>query len=231
MFNFARLAKAPPAAKPILTLFHNPSSSLSNHLLHRLAKPTSRYILDVRHNKLPLYQTYKFVHEECMNVHPQNARGFEHVFPAFLRSTGHTFCNAQVKRQAKQKQFVGDIDSVSEEEYIDKVKGATESLLVPFVVDWENKLVAVDDDGLDKIMANYYSCGTQNSSITYSPDRPGLIGNRGDTWKNQQQYGSNHQMSHDMLHLSHQLGASPQMLAAAMMCAVHPHVAEFADLF
>lgn len=102
-----------------------------------------------------------------------------------------------------------------------KVVGAEKALLVPFVVDWTNKLVAVDDEGLDKIMANYSSCGLQSSSHVYKPEEAELI-------SEQKQW-----QSPSLLNPKLQAGpgAVPQAHAAAVIYAVHPHAAEFADLF
>lgn len=212
MLRFARLLTVP--AKPTLTIFHNTNSKISRHLLGRLAKHDSRYLLDLRVNKLPLYRTYHFIHEECMNVHPQNARGFEKIFPALL-SKDHLFCDVEVKKSAKQKQFVPDMDLVSENSYLDKVAHHTPDELAPFVVDWANQLVAVDDEGLDRIMANYYSCGMQGSSVKHEHIGPDI---------------EKSEPSEVPLRLRKFAGSSRSQ-AAAMVYAVHPHVAEFADLF
>lgn len=150
-----------------------------------------------------------------MNMHPQNTTSFEKIFPALLASPGHLFCDVTVKRESKQKQFVPDLDLVSENQYLDLLAEHSARELTPFVVDWNNQLVATDDEGLDRIMHNYYSCGMQKSSMIH--DDTGL----------------------DII--SKSAGAAPVTTtkssgfsheqAAAMMYAVHPHVAEFADLF
>lgn len=211
-----------PAAT--LTLFHNSNSRLSNHLLERLFNHESRYLLDVRTNKLPLYETYRFIHEECVNMHPQNARSFERVFPALLASPEHLFCDRQVKHKSRKKQFVPDLELVQENNYLDKVSVRQALELSPFVVDWANKLVAVDDEGLDRIMQHYLSCGTQNSAKVHfptdtdnicAPSMPGTGIPRpltAPTFSRTKAYNLKEQ-------------------SAPMMCAVHPHVAEFADLF
>lgn len=214
MLRFARLITG--KSTPTLTLFHNTNSRLSLHLLERLAIHDSRYLLDVRTNKLPLYKTYAFIHEECMNVHPQNNRSFERIFPALLASPTHLFCNAEVKRGAKQKQFVPDLELVDESSYLDKVALHAPEELSPFVVDWANKLVAVDDDGLDTIMRNYYSCGMQKSSKVHLPQ------------------GNDFIVSHPK---PAPVAAQPKPAPAASTSTynsircVHPHIAEFADLY
>lgn len=205
------------SASPTLTFFHSSNSKLSHHLLGRLAKHDLRYLLDVRLDKLPLYGTYHFIHEECMNVHPQNTRLFERIFPALLASPGHLFCDVAVKKHAKQKQFVPDLDVLSEDAYLDKVAHHAALELSPFVVDWANRLVAVDDDGMDRIMQNYYSCGIQSSRMQHEA------------------LGSD-RLREDAPVLrpvacNSNSFALKRTRAASVMCAVHPHVAEFADLF
>lgn len=201
MLRFARTVTG--STSPTLTFFHNSNSKLLHHLLGRLARHNERYTLDVRLDKLPLYGTYHFIHNECINVHAQNSRAFEKIFPALL-SSSHTFCDMEAKKASKQKQFVPDLDLVSEDAYLDKVAHHTAAEIAPFVVDWGNKLVAVDDDGLDRIMRNYYSCGLQESSMVHETDGPDRV-----------------KVPKKTVKRSH----------AALLSAVHPHVAEFADLF
>lgn len=145
-----------------------------------------------------------------MNVHPQNARGFERIFPALLLSN-HTFCDTEAKYTDKQKRFVPDMDLVSENHYLDKLEHTTVAQMAPFVVDWQNQLVAVDDDGLDRIMANYYSCGMQGSSVVHDHSGPDIV--------------------EDVKEPPISRRFTTRTKAAAMAYAVHPHVAEFADLF
>lgn len=205
--SFSRAA----TAQPMVTFFHKPNSKLSNHLLERLSS-NSRYTLDVRSNKLPLYRTYRFVHEECINIHPQNTKAFEAVFPSLLASN-HLFCDHEVKNNAKNKQFIADLDLESEADYLEKISTHTVADLRPFAIDWENRLLAYNDEGLDRIMQNYYQCGTQKSKMEhlhvgcdfaevdaaqFPPEKPNNV---------------NHAHS------------------AAMLYMVHPHMAEFADLF
>ena len=213
MLSFSRLITG--RASATLTFFHNSNSKLSNHLLSRLIKHDSRYILDVRTNKLPLYRTYSYIHEECMNVHPQNARSFEKIFPALLASPGHLFCDVAVKNELKKKQFVPDLDLVSENQYLDLLAEHSAKELTPVVVDWSNQLVAVDDEGLDRIMHNYYSCGMQKSSMIHEKSDLDVISTK----------------SAPVVTTNKSSGFTHHHQAAAMMCAVHPHVAEFADLF
>lgn len=210
-------------AKPTVTFFHNSNSKLSNHILSRLTRHDTRYLLDIRKNKLPLYRTYHFIHEQCMNVHPQNARSFERIFPALLASPSHLFCDVAVKKELKQKQFVPDLDLLSEDHYLDLVAAHSAKELTPFVVDWNNQLVAIDDEGLDRIMHNYYSCGMQKSSMIHDNAGHDVIDTAapGGSAPSMESLPSSFKGS----------GVSRRTQAAAMMYAVHPHVAEFADLF
>lgn len=204
--SFSRSAMA----QPMVTFFHKPNSKLSNHLLERLAS-NSRYSLDVRSNKLPLYRTYRFLHEECMNIHPQNAKAFEAVFPNLLASN-HLFCDHEVKRNSKRKQFVLDLDLESESDYLRKLS-ALEADMKPFVIDWENRLLAYNDEGLDRIMQNYYSCGTQKSKMEHLPV--------GCDFAEVDEADISRAKPNNKTHVQ----------SAAMLYMVHPHIAEYADLF
>ncbi|KAM9896893.1 hypothetical protein OXX80_007394 [Metschnikowia pulcherrima] len=232
MLRFARLITG--SASPTLTIFHNSNSRLSHHLLERLAIHDSRYLLDVRTNKLPSYETYSFIHEECMNVHPQNNRSFERVFPALLASSSHSFCNVEVMTKSKVKQFVPDLELVDKASYSDKIALHSASEVSPFVVDWANKLVAVDDQGLDTIMQNYYSCGMQKSSKVHLPAESDSIHIASASGANS---GSNSPFNSSIGPLqvacgksfAHSAGAAATVNATRFM--VHPHIAEFADLY
>lgn len=199
------------AALPMVTFFHKPNSKLSNHLLERLSS-NSRYSLDVRLNKLPLYRTYRFVHEECINIHPQNAKAFEAVFPSLLASN-HLFCDHEVKNTSKNKQFVSDLDLQSETDYLNKISTHTVADLKPFIIDWENRLLAYNDEGLDRIMQNYYSCGTQKSRMEHL--------HVGCDYAEVDAAQVRAEKSNNAKHAQ----------SAAMLYMVHPHMAEFADLF
>lgn len=224
MLRFARLITG--SASPTITIFHNTNSRLSSHLLERLVTHDSRYILDVRSNKFPLYGTYSFIHEECLNVHPQNNRSFERIFPALLESTSHLFCDIEVKTNAKVKQFVPDLELVDKMSYLDKIACHSAKELSPFVVDWENKLVAVDDGGLDTIMQNYYSCGMQKSSKEHSPETTDSI---------LQGSGSGTDPIFNTAAASSRPTCSSQHILTSLstlaLYAVHPHIADFADLY
>lgn len=157
-----------------------------------------------------------------MNVHPQNASGFEKVFPTLLASPHHLFCDREVKHKLKQKQFVPDLELVHENIYLDKVAAHRALELSPFVIDWANKLVAVDDDGLDRIMHHYRSCGMQTSLKVHHPSESDQI-------QTPSEPGSG--ILHPFTLPAPARAASIKELSTSMMCAVHPDVAEFADLF
>lgn len=207
MFRFVH--KVIGSTTPTVSLFHNTNSKLSHHLLERLATHDLRYLLDIRTNRLPLYDTYLFIHEECVNVHPQNSRAYEAVFPTLLQLT--LFCPQAVKDSAKLRQYVPDLELVSKQTYTDLCAQHRPAELRPFVVDWANKLVAVDDKGLDTIMQNYYSCGIQNSTRQHLADGSDSITPAGSG----KAPGSG-------------TGASS---SHSLRFMVHPHVAEFADLY
>lgn len=129
-----------------------------------------------------------------------------------------------MKQQSKQKQFVPDLELVHENTYLDKVAIHEALELSPFVVDWANKLVAVDDDGLDRIMHHYFSCGTQNSVKVHRPTETDFI-------HAPPASGSGTLRPFTAPAFARSKANAIKEQSASMMCAVHPHVAEFADLF
>ncbi|OBA21172.1 hypothetical protein METBIDRAFT_40791 [Metschnikowia bicuspidata var. bicuspidata NRRL YB-4993] len=229
MLRFARLITG--SASPTITLFHNTNSKLSHHLLERLTIHKSRFLLDVRQNRLPLYETYSFIHQECMNVHPQNNRSFERIFPALLASPSHLFCNVEVKTKSKLKQFVPDLELVNESSYLDNIALHNATELSPFVVDWANKLVAVDDEGLDTIMQNYYSCGMQKSSKVHLPEGSDSIHQGPDSGNSPIFNSPKISLQETCGPQYNQSAAAAAAAATAARCVVHPHIAEFADLY
>lgn len=72
----------------------------------------------------------------------------------------------------------------------------------PLIIDYNNKLVANDEESFNRIMMNYLSCGIQHADKAELPYRL--------------QYNSNNKNKVDEI-------PQPDL--------VHPHVAEFADLF
>lgn len=228
MFNFSNLARLTGFARsasrsvsgsqPTITLFHNTKLPHSHHLLKRLQERPTQYRLDVRTDQLPLYLTYHFIHEKCINVHPQNARGFERIFPSLLALLNHTFCDREVIRNSKTKQFVPDIDLVLEQMYLDKVANHNAQKVPPFAVDWVNQLIAVDDESLNRVFANY--------NLTH------IVKHGAEKLKGSAVLA----LEKDPLpEINFNCVATDtftsRALAAAMACAVHPHIAEFADLF
>lgn len=199
--------------KPTLTLYHNAHLKLLHHLLSRL-KNKLAFRLDIVANQVPDYNVYKFLHEQC-NVHPQNAKCFEHVFPALLH-LDHTF-DEYAARGDKRRQFVPDLELMEVHEYKARVDCHKPAEVKPFVVDWINKLVAADDKSLDTILANHRSCGMQTSPMVHvAGHEPDIVVPATVT-------------PAESGHVS--CGRGRASTTAAMAYLVHPHVAEFADLF
>lgn len=217
--GFARSAGRPVAAtQPTITFFHNTKLPHSHHLLKRLMERPTQYRLDVRTDQLPLYLTYHFIHEKCINVHPQNARGFERIFPSLLALLNHTFCDREVIRNSKTKQFVPDIDLVLEETYLDKVAHYSAQKVPPFAVDWVNQLIAVDDESLNRVFANF--------NLTH------IVKHGAEKLKGSAVLAlEKEKVAEITFNCAPPSTFSTRALAAAMACAVHPHIAEFADLF
>ncbi|RCK65417.1 hypothetical protein Cantr_01050 [Candida viswanathii] len=73
---------------------------------------------------------------------------------------------------------------------------------LPLIIDFNNKLIANDDATIDRILVNYLTCGIQNTTNTRPPSK--LDGKK----------------------------KSPSMVTSGQYNdLVHPHAAEFADLF
>lgn len=206
---FRRLATSPVAKLPTLTVYHNTLSTTSTHLVNklcayaalpstaqryaetpRLAGGVPKFVVQVKENQLPSFEDYEFVHEKCLGIHPGNMATFRRLFP----------------RLAGSLRYAGDLQMMSATEY-DAVLLANRSRFFkpPLVIDHTNCLVAHDDQGLDRIMANYLSCGTQDSHKNIA--------------------GEDDSKFQHMPHVS--ANASQEMRTHH----IHPHIAEFADLY
>lgn len=215
MINIFRSAtKITPSIK--ISFFHNPKLATSGNLLGKLqrfselpattklagvagvAGGNKKFLVDVEDSKLPSYSQYLEIYD-FLSMHPENALSFEKAFPMMFDSKSHTLCKRTATSFNKRKIVLGDLEMFNAEEYeiIERAfyNQDNASFNAPLVVDWENSLIATDDKGLDRIMANYLSCGTQDT----------------------QKAGGYHiyKSNKDLIKQD----------------PVHPHVAEFADLF
>lgn len=216
------------ATKPLnrITFYHNPNSAASLYLLEKLNRfselPSTfnrfggasqtlppqelgKFSVELKESKIPNYEEYTQVHD-FLHMHPENALSFEQVFPVMFDSEIHTLCKKTATKTNKQQKFLGDLETFSREEYemihnAFKQQPHSNIFRAPLVVDWENSLIAVGEKGLDRIMANYLSCGIQDTG-------------KGDY---NYSYKANNQRKNTIDQHSH--------------THVHPHVAEFADLF
>lgn len=217
MINIFRTFKSTPLSK--VTIFHNPSSATSNHLLSKLNKfsqlpctsnrylgPTARattrelgkFSVDLHEDKMPTYEEYLEIHD-LLSVHPDNAIAFEKIFPLMYDHQSSTICKKSAFTTKKKQKYLGDLQVFNQQDYktVEAAFAAEKLDLMfnaPLIIDWENSLLAVDDAGLDRIMANYLSCGTQDSHKSNLDNYRPIT----KSYKQEQ---------------------------------VHPHVAEFADLF
>ncbi|RLV92917.1 hypothetical protein JA1_002841 [Spathaspora sp. JA1] len=85
----------------------------------------------------------------------------------------------------------------------------------PLIIDYNNKLIANDEASFDRIMVNYLSCGIQNASkVNLGSSTSGSRGNN-NTLFSMATGGASTIPAGELYHQN----------------LIHPHVAEFADLF
>lgn len=182
----APLATMLSVTRPKITIYHNTASPISHHLLRKL-NAYNKFVIDCKTDVPVSYSDYHYMLSLCLNVHPSNAVAFETIFPSLVKSN-HSFDAKSAKVNNKHRAFVTDHDVVAEQDFHSR------RAPVPVVIDWSNHLIAINDDGLDRIMANYLTCGIQSSKDVYDP------------------------------FINHPTNKYGQHV-------IHPHVAEFADLF
>ncbi|ODQ45696.1 hypothetical protein PICMEDRAFT_143613 [Pichia membranifaciens NRRL Y-2026] len=132
----------------VITLFHNPASKASESLLKMLKdnvakSPESanngefKYTIDPT-TLPPTPEQFEFF-KEALHMHPFCKKALKTAFPELT----------------KGKDLLKDLQSIDSE----KLRGLKEvdgKLFVPpLVVDWDNKLLAVTDKGLAKILDQY----------------------------------------------------------------------------
>lgn len=183
--------KSIKSSLPKLTIYHNSNLPLSNHLLKKLNyyENLNKFAIEVKPNQLPSYPSYKFMHS-TLHTHPLNCNYFETIFPQLFNHNS-TFNNLKVKQDQKSKLFINDYQLMDEDYYKQLVKQG--NLSSPVIIDWSNQLIAINDESLDRILANYLTCGIQNSKSVHD----------------------------DGLYLRNKYGHH----------IIHPHIAEYADLF
>lgn len=208
--SFFRRIGTVPKTIPTLTVYHNTLSKSSTHLVNKLRAyaqlPSTveryseapkllgqlpKFQINLKENKLPTFEDYEFIHQNCLGIHPGNLGSFQKLFP---RITGSS-------------RFAGDLEFLDESEY-NKVLLSNKSRFFkpPLIIDHSNFLIANDDAGLDRIMANYLSCGIQDSHKN--------LNTHDDT---------------SFQHIPHTSANASQEVHRIQY--INPHVAEFADLY
>lgn len=253
--SFLRLANTNVRCNTI-TMFHDTNSKLSHHLLNKLTDysklpntfrnegaqgwfrsgrvqgmgmVSNKFNLELKQDQTPSYLDYYFIHEHCTDIHPDNCISFEKKFPFLFELQNITLCNQTATRDKKQKLFKNDLLVLEQDEY-ETLSLEDNFFKAPLIIDWANNLIAGDDKGLDRIMANYLACGIQDShKNVLSEDCYGLV-------DESVTKTSISRDNDDNDHNNHQ-GAtqgSPRHTTTSRYNPnniIHPHVAEFADLF
>lgn len=212
-FYLARVPSVVAPTKPLITIFHDLNLRMLNHLLRKLngysgqdAPTDVKFQVDCRTNEVPSYHAYQFIHHRCINVHPSNVGYFAKYMPALF-----------TKAKESKRVFLHDLDVLSPAQYDAMVAQTVPKN--PLVIDWANDLIAIDDEGLDRIMANYLTCGIQTSKDVHVEHAAG------DALVPETQWVQpTRDYTHTHTHAYNKKNKYDQHI-------IHPHVAEFADLF
>ena len=112
-------------------------------------------------------------------------------------------CKSQLIRDFSLHDLIYDYNNLSNVN-----SNNTNGNQLPLIIDFNSKLIANDDATIDRILVNYLTCGIQSTTNTKPPSNTNTNTNTNIT-TNTTNYTSSLK-NHDL---------------------VHPHVAEFADLF
>lgn len=257
--SFLRLVNTSNVKPNTITMFHDTNSKLSHHLLGKLtgysklpdtfhkhngqgwfkkaaAHPegpspegimSNKFNLELKMDQTPLYQDYYFINEHCTDIHPDNGTSFEKKFPVLFELQNITLCNQTATKLNKQKRFINDLQLLLQDEYY-RLATRENFFKAPLIIDWSNNLIAGDDKGLDRIMANYLACGIQDSHKNVLHEDSSIMAEAIEGYKHSG--GSNDHLSSNATYATQ---GFPRRTDSRYNRndIIHPHVAEFADLF
>lgn len=190
---------------------------------------SSKFTVELKFDQTPSYQDYFFIHEHCIGMHPGNGASFERKFPQLFELQNVTLCNENATRVKKQRNFIDDLAVLLHHEYA-SLAAEEKFFKAPLIIDWSNNLIADDDKGLDRIMANYLSCGIQDShkNVLLEDNYVSPVASAP-----KQAVRSNNDNDHSGHQASFVLNTSGSRKKSTYNRndIIHPHVAEFADLF
>ncbi|CUM55502.1 uncharacterized protein AC631_03117 [Debaryomyces fabryi] len=191
---------------------------------------SNKFNLELKMNQTPSYQDYYFIHEHCTDIHPDNCTSFEKKFPFLFELQNITLCNQTATKQNKQKRFINDLQLLLQEDY-NQFSEQKNFFKAPLIIDWSNNLIAGDDKGLDRIMANYLACGIQDShkNVLHEDSlvEAEIIEEKTSSG------GDNDHTDNNANNAGYATQGSPRRTNSRYNRndIIHPHVAEFADLF
>lgn len=238
-FSNSLMANSPIAATATrpstsIAIYHNTNSLLSNSLLSKLSNYSElpctlhkykdaksdkilynttltankhKFNIDLKLNQTLSKKDFKFIIDECVDIHPDNRS----ILIQLLMNDASS--NAAVNKSKLIKNF-----NIHDEKVVsyDTVKNNT--IKFPIIIDYNNKLIANDETSFDRIMSNYSACGIQN--FLQSKPVKNLV----------DEINSNGSGNH-LLFKQAQAQSQQQLLPIMNQNLIHPHIAEFADLF
>lgn len=120
-----------------ITLFHDPLNATSTAILHKLQhhqpQPnTGEYLydLDINTTSVPTSEQFKYM-QQSLNMHPNAKKSLLTAFPNLT----------------KDAKLISDLQNVKYDPNTKFVR--------PLVVDWDHQLLAVTENGLQKIIDQY----------------------------------------------------------------------------
>jgi hypothetical protein len=132
--------KSLQAMRGTITLFHDPVSRTSTSILHKLQQhqPTQsgehkgeyHYDIDVNTTSIPTPEEFKYF-QESLNMHPNAKKSLFAAYPDLTK-------NCKVIKDLQDLEYV-----------------ANTTFKRPLVVDWDHQLLAVTENGLQKILDQY----------------------------------------------------------------------------
>ncbi|KAK6460873.1 hypothetical protein DFJ63DRAFT_314675 [Scheffersomyces coipomensis] len=201
--------------KPLITIYHNSNSLLSSNLFSKLnhySDLPNKFSIDLKLNQSLSNQDYDFIKDECVDIHPDN------------RSILMQIMN--IKHDQKQN-MVQNFHQLPESPNFNNNNNKNISL----IIDYKNKLIANDEASFDRIMVNYLSCGIQNFQRTKPVSNySSFMNNNGNNNKNDKNQNNSY-MTAQSNNSTTSSTTSSSTLPSIHQNLVHPHIAEFADLF
>ncbi|KAK6199942.1 uncharacterized protein RJT21DRAFT_37755 [Scheffersomyces amazonensis] len=219
--------------QPRITIYHNSNSLLSSNLFSKLnhyGDLPNKFSIDLKLNQSLTNDDYEFIKSECIDIHPDNRSILMQIILGDNQTSTATVKSDDSRGNiANKHRILKNFNNLPDSPNFHNDKN------VSLIIDYQNKLIANDEQSFDRIMVNYLSCGIQNfqRSKPVSNYSPFL---NGSTTGSNNNNNNNNNNNKNNSYVTGQISNSSVSNSNASNNSihhnlVHPQFSEFADLF